>query len=118
MAKATFLAMLPDGSRQKEFYENIPDERWDIISFDPATRDVCVRHTTLHGSENLSSSKLGHLAPTNKEENDTTQGNETQIPATATELLVFVNEGIPQSINSLTNQPRDYSRGIPKLPAF
>ena len=118
LAKVTFLAMLPDGSRTKEFYENIPDERWEISSFDPATRNVCVRLTTLHGSENLAATKLGHLAPTNKEEEDTTQANNVEVPVTTTELLISVNELVPQAISTASNQPQDLSLGIPKLPAF
>jgi hypothetical protein len=117
LAKVTFLAMLPDGSRQKEFYLSIPDDRWEILSFDPKTRDVCVRHTTLYGGENLSSTTLGHLAPTNQEEADFSQGNETEIPTTATELLFFANESNPQSINTVINRPTDTFRGQ-TLPAF
>jgi hypothetical protein len=63
LSKATFLAMLPDGSRQKEFYLNIPNDRWDIVNFDPDTREACIVLTTLYGGKNLVGNKLNHLIP-------------------------------------------------------
>ncbi len=42
LSKASFIALLDEGSRRKEFYEGLDDENWEIISFDPAKREVCV----------------------------------------------------------------------------
>lgn len=40
--KVTLLAYLPDGSRQKEFFEGMDIDDWEIISFDPERREVCI----------------------------------------------------------------------------
>ena len=45
LTKTSFIAQLTVGSSQRAFYEGLPDENWEILSFDPATRLVCVTIT-------------------------------------------------------------------------
>jgi hypothetical protein len=51
MPKATLLAMLGDpasigesysDSQSRAFFEKIPEDNWEVVSFDPSTRKVCV----------------------------------------------------------------------------
>lgn len=122
LPKATFLAMLSEGSRTYEFFLKIPDNKWTITSFDPATRTVCVEITTTHGSVNTVSVKINHLVPTAAEENDTTQSNKTvtsffDAPVSSPELLAL-NLQTKQSASSLLNFSSASLTQTQKLQAF
>ena len=34
---------LPEGGKQREFFENLGLEQWETVSFDPDSGDVCVK---------------------------------------------------------------------------
>lgn len=124
LTKGTFLAMLSQDSRTQEFFLGIPDDDWIISSFDPNTRDVCVEITTPHGRVNTVSVKLNHLAPTVREERDTTQGNRTTqtisqgIPVTSTELLAQAIQQPIVAIDSVGSPVRNLTGGVQSLPNF
>ena len=42
LSKEAFLGQLSDGSKQKSFFQSIPYDTWQVISFNPNTRVVCV----------------------------------------------------------------------------
>jgi hypothetical protein len=42
ISKATFLAMLPVGSRTRELFTELDDDDWSILSFDTVTRETCL----------------------------------------------------------------------------
>ena len=42
ISQATVLAMLTEGSKQREWLESIDRESWAITSFDSRTREVCI----------------------------------------------------------------------------
>ena len=42
LSKPTLLAMLLEGSSTRTFFENLNDDEWSIVSFDPSKREVCV----------------------------------------------------------------------------
>lgn len=42
ISKATFLAMLPVGSRTIELFTELDDSDWSILSFDTVTRETCL----------------------------------------------------------------------------
>ena len=41
LSKVTFLAMLPDNT--KEYFEGLSDSDWEIYSFNVYTREACVQ---------------------------------------------------------------------------
>lgn len=43
LSQGALLSYLTDGSRQKEFLSSIDSSNWTITSFDPITRQVCLR---------------------------------------------------------------------------
>jgi len=42
ISKATFMAMLPVGSTTREFFTDMDDDDWVILSFDTVTRETCL----------------------------------------------------------------------------
>lgn len=42
ISKATFLAMLPVGSTTREFFIELDNSDWSILSFDTITRETCL----------------------------------------------------------------------------
>ena len=52
LRKVTLLAMLSD--KQKELFNKLDDSKWDIVSFSPYTREVCVTFTTDSGNRTIS----------------------------------------------------------------
>ena len=42
ISKATFLAMLPVGSKSREFFVGLDSDDWAILSFDTVTRETCL----------------------------------------------------------------------------
>ena len=63
LSKSSMLAMLGDpaqpgeshsDSKSRAFYEKIPDANWEIISFNPLSRMVCVKITDRIGTRTTS----------------------------------------------------------------
>jgi len=54
LSKKTVIAMLPEGSKQREWFEALEDEKWSITSFDSKTREVCVDVQTDSGVNHIS----------------------------------------------------------------
>lgn len=50
ISKATLIASFNEGSGTREYLEGLDDENWDILSFDPETRDVCIVLSSTTGS--------------------------------------------------------------------
>lgn len=42
LSKKTLVAYLTEGSKEREFFEGLNDDDWEIMSFDPDKREVCV----------------------------------------------------------------------------
>jgi hypothetical protein len=42
LSKNTFVAYLTDGSKTKEFFLGMDQDDWEILSFDPEEREVCI----------------------------------------------------------------------------
>ena len=54
LSKKTVIAMLPEGSKQREWFKALKDDQWSITSFDSRTREVCVDVQTDNGVNHLS----------------------------------------------------------------
>jgi len=63
ISQATVVAMLPEGSRQREWFEALDRDKWTITSFDSKRREVCINVTTDTGV-NYVSVVLPYLAIT------------------------------------------------------
>jgi|TARA_Y100000034_G_C6685233_1_gene301398 hypothetical protein len=42
ISKATFLAMLTEGSKTKDFFTELNSNDWSVLSFDTVTRETCL----------------------------------------------------------------------------
>lgn len=42
ISKKTVLAMYDEGTPTREFLEKLRDDQWQVVSFDPAKREVCL----------------------------------------------------------------------------
>jgi hypothetical protein len=54
LSKATLLAMIEPITDTYEFFLSIPDEDWEIDSFNPRLREVCVNITQKGQTKKLS----------------------------------------------------------------
>jgi len=43
LTQAAFYAYLPEESRTRNFFERMTFDEWEIVSFNPQNREVCVR---------------------------------------------------------------------------
>lgn len=46
ISQSTVIAMLPEGSKQREWLESINRDKWTITSFDSKRREVCINIIT------------------------------------------------------------------------
>ena len=49
IAKATVIASYEEGSKTRDFLEGLNDEDWDVLSFNPEERLVCLTLTATTG---------------------------------------------------------------------
>ena len=49
IAKSTVIASFEEGSRTRDYLESLPDDDWDILSFNPEERLVCLMLTATTG---------------------------------------------------------------------
>ena len=54
LTQKTLIAMLPEGSKQREWFEALDTEKWSITSFDSRTREACVDVQTDTGVNHVS----------------------------------------------------------------
>lgn len=54
ISKKTVIAMLTEGSKQREWFEALEDDQWFITSFNSKTREVCVDVQTDTGVNHVS----------------------------------------------------------------
>jgi len=53
LSQTALIATLPTETKMKEFFENLDPAKWQIISFDPPTRQVCIKLITPSGDRYL-----------------------------------------------------------------
>jgi len=53
LSKKALIAMLPTNTHMKDFFEWLADDAWEILSFDPKTRLVCIKTITPSGDRHL-----------------------------------------------------------------
>ena len=51
ISKATLKASFDEGTPTRDYLEALDDDDWDILSFDPESRQVCVMLTATAGSQ-------------------------------------------------------------------
>ena len=51
IAKSTVIASFEERSKTRDYLESLPDEDWDILSFNPEERLVCLTLTPTSGSQ-------------------------------------------------------------------
>jgi len=53
LSQKALIAMLPTETHMKKFFEGLEEDAWEIISFDPKTRLVCIKTITPSGDRFL-----------------------------------------------------------------
>lgn len=54
LSKKTVIAMYEVGSRTREWLESLDDDQWEITSFEPRSREVCVLVANNSSMHNIS----------------------------------------------------------------
>jgi len=62
IGKSTVTAMLTDQSPEYNFLSNLDESQWDVVSFDPFKREVCIVLYNNSGNK-LISVKLPYITP-------------------------------------------------------
>jgi hypothetical protein len=91
MPKATFIAMLSEGSITHNFFLGLDDDQWRITSFNPDSREVCVDVITPQGLVNKLAVTINFLAPTMQQEPASTETNNAEIPTVVNTVVQFAN---------------------------